>query len=1203
MKQVLVFLLAGIAAVTAFAAMQYPGDVSAAQNSPNGVFKVSVLAAGQWIETGELPFDKYVREKSSVLNFSSLPDCATNGVTIRLVQQGGGTSQIDSFLIGGIRPAAVSDTSFALQKLGRKDFDLADSTHKKLVFTFSPVACGKQSLALAARIEPPVIGKIPFTYPATAKFAPVSEKSQFYTYRINGKKESAAHKLFSTFSEPSSGHPAAETSARVWDDGKNLYATLEFASDNTRDGNADYSELYIKKGKSLTSYKITESLKQWGEPLFIYTDTVNYQHKVYEFTVPLHKAGVQTGDTIELAFAAYGTAAMSFYLDDAQEYRYFLNNMYTGITEAGGYQGDSGVGSALAWLYVDDSQYQTGHDTFEAFDEAQQIVTLYADLMLSDTLSVTRKIMVSKTGHFIRYLDIFENTGSTDLTDVPVTLRSTVSDSAFDVIETSDSNDTLDQGDRWVLFGSDSFYISSVFNGAGATVMADSLSWSTDTIELSTGWTKVSIPAGERVILMHFLVQDATLSGAGDTTEALAAATDPFMFDGISPQDIRKIINWKLSDSDSDGMTDQWEDVHGLDSDVNDAAQDHDGDGLTNLDEFTRGTDPDSADTDSDGIGDKEETETGSDSYITDPLSGDTDNDGYNDYDEISRGTDPTAPGSTPVIVPGDYYVDAAAAFNGDGTSAKPWKDLAYAVSCINNGAEGTWSLTIRQAVYQKKLLKAIPVTQSNLTIKGDANGASILRPLAVYWGTPLFRVDADGVLFKNITFEYPVGNTLFSSGSFIDLTNGSGHAVQGCRFINGSTCILDRTGDITVTGNYFNCEESLVFDSDGCGEIRNNFFLPSGKNEAAVIVSGAGICTVVHNTFRGGLRALDYGKAANNGVFKYNVVADTEEYAVSYTAGTVATAYNCYAAASLVNPAHPVSIGDVTGAIPFITNSSYKFTASSLCKDSIPAAGNDTESTDIDGKTRPIGAGREPGCWELETHTVNAVNAEGGTVTGGTAQVVDFGGTAAAITATPDECHTFVAWSGDYTGTENPLILTNVQKNLSVTPIYEKKKFTVTFSTNGSGTITGTLNQEVVCGADTVSVEAVPAEGYEFAGWSGDYTGTENPLVLKAVKAAKTVVANFTQLIADEDAATPVDAAVDEMIEDSEIEPDDAKPADKDTKDATAKPDTAVSPDTAVTPDEVVLPDAAAEVDTAAPVDTDTKEDKSSGCSLSRIQ
>ena len=38
----------------------------------------------------------------------------------------------------------------------------------------------------------------------------------------------------------------------------------------------------------------------------------------------------------------------------------------------------------------------------------------------------------------------------------------------------------------------------------------------------------------------------------------------------------------------------------------------------------------------------------------------------------------------------------------------------------------------------------------------------------------------------------------------------------------------------------------------------------------------------------------------------------------------------------------------------------------------------------------------------------------------------------------------------------------------------------------------------------------AVPAPGYLFVGWSGDYSGTENPLTILNVTSGMTITANF---------------------------------------------------------------------------------------------
>jgi len=68
-----------------------------------------------------------------------------------------------------------------------------------------------------------------------------------------------------------------------------------------------------------------------------------------------------------------------------------------------------------------------------------------------------------------------------------------------------------------------------------------------------------------------------------------------------------------LADSDGDGLTDEWERLHGLNpKNVTDATGDLDGDGLTNIEERNAGTDPTKTDTDDDGFSDKTETTAGS---------------------------------------------------------------------------------------------------------------------------------------------------------------------------------------------------------------------------------------------------------------------------------------------------------------------------------------------------------------------------------------------------------------------------------------------------------------------------------------------------------------------------------------------------------------------------------------------------------------
>ena len=143
-------------------------------------------------------------------------------------------------------------------------------------------------------------------------------------------------------------------------------------------------------------------------------------------------------------------------------------------------------------------------------------------------------------------------------------------------------------------------------------------------------------------------------------------------------------------------------------------------------------------------------------------------------------------------------------------------------------------------------------------------------------------------------------------------------------------------------------------------------------------------------------------------------------------------------------------------------------------------------------------------------TTSVNPV--EGGDINpnGG---IVDEG-TQISIVASPAAEYLFDKWSGAASGS-SPSISVIMDLDKSVTANFIKKKYALTTTVEGEGTVTEKI---IKAGAATdynsgtiVELTATPSDEWEFKEWTGDVTGTENPIEITIDK-AKTTTAVFEE-------------------------------------------------------------------------------------------
>jgi len=143
--------------------------------------------------------------------------------------------------------------------------------------------------------------------------------------------------------------------------------------------------------------------------------------------------------------------------------------------------------------------------------------------------------------------------------------------------------------------------------------------------------------------------------------------------------------------------------------------------------------------------------------------------------------------------------------------------------------------------------------------------------------------------------------------------------------------------------------------------------------------------------------------------------------------------------------------------------------------------------------------------------YTITLSAGEGGTVstTGGEYEA----GQTVSVTATPQGEYVFTSWSD---GNTNATRTITVSSNSTLTANFEKRKYPLTLNIEGEGEV---LEEIIDAGrttdydsGTTVKLTAVPAEGWEFVGWTGGIESTELEVQL-LVSEAKEINAEFKKI------------------------------------------------------------------------------------------
>lgn len=142
-----------------------------------------------------------------------------------------------------------------------------------------------------------------------------------------------------------------------------------------------------------------------------------------------------------------------------------------------------------------------------------------------------------------------------------------------------------------------------------------------------------------------------------------------------------------------------------------------------------------------------------------------------------------------------------------------------------------------------------------------------------------------------------------------------------------------------------------------------------------------------------------------------------------------------------------------------------------------------------------------------VRQYMLTLIAEQGGTTQPAPGTHIYDSGASVGITAYPDSGYRFSNWSGDVSSTDIHIDI-DIDGDKVVTAHFIRL-YTLTISTAGEGTtdpVPGAYDYDT---GEEVIISAIPESGHEFIEWSGDISGTENPITV-IMDLDKSVTANF---------------------------------------------------------------------------------------------
>ena len=245
-------------------------------------------------------------------------------------------------------------------------------------------------------------------------------------------------------------------------------------------------------------------------------------------------------------------------------------------------------------------------------------------------------------------------------------------------------------------------------------------------------------------------------------------------------------------------------------------------------------------------------------------------------------------------VAAGTYYVNAGSGDDSNDGSANPWKSLHHAISQINGGGSGSYTLNVAAGTYgisNGEAVATLIISQSNVTIIGPDHhtigaGTAIIDGTGTSINDWIYGINPTG---SNITIKDLSIKNFSAAGQYgIYMSASTETEVINCKISNNHTGIELAAGsnsfNIRFCEIYENTTDGLNVLSSTGGEIyRNTIYRHQGAGDDGIAVFGCSPAIKRNKIYDNdtGIRVEANSTASPN--ISNNIIYETTDYTMNH--------------------------------------------------------------------------------------------------------------------------------------------------------------------------------------------------------------------------------------------------------------------------------------------------------------------------------